>query len=159
GTASVNRDPRQVVIGAVVPTEICVMARISAWALAALLMLPMYGRAAEMCAHGQAQQPRTQQPQQPPQQDAKNGRGDQRQTPPHWWSDPQLRQQLNISDSQSKSVEEIWQKSLPDLRKLWHQLNSLEEEASKMILDGASEAAVNAQIELTENTRAQANKA
>ena len=136
------------------------MARTSALALAALLMLPIYGRAAEMCFHAQAQQARPQQAQpQAATPDAKNGRGDERQPPPHWWSDPQLRQQLAITDSQSKQVEEIWQKSLPDLRKLWHQLNALEEQASKMILEGAPEAAVTAQIEQTESTRAQANKA
>src|SRR5262249_2074964 len=115
----------QVVIGAVVPTEICVMARTSACALAVLLMLPMYAGAANMRERGQAQQARPQQAapqQQPPPQDAKNGRGDQHQRPPHWWIDAQLRQQLAITDSQSKSVEEIWQKSLPELRKLREQL-------------------------------------
>jgi Spy/CpxP family protein refolding chaperone len=133
------------------------MARISAWALAALLMLPMYAKAAEPCGRGQVQQPRPQQ--QASQPDPKNGRGDQHQPPAHWWIDPQLRQQLAITDAQSKAVEDIWQKSLPDLRKLWHQLNALEDQVSKMIQDGAPEAAVTAQIEQTENTRAQANKA
>ena len=134
------------------------MARISAWALAALLMLPMYGRAADVCERSQPQQPRPQQPSQPPQQDAKSGRGDQRQPPVHWWIDPQQRQQLGITDAQSKAVEEIWQKSLPDLRNLWHQLRTLEDQVSQMILDGAPEASVTAQIEQTERTRAQLNK-
>jgi len=133
------------------------MARISAWALAALLMLPVYGRAAEMCERGQAQQARP--PQQQAQPDAKNGPGDQgHQRPPHWWTDAQLRQQLAVTDQQSKSVEDIWQKSLPELRKLREQLVALQEQVSKMIDDGAAEAAVTAQIEQTENTRAQFNK-
>jgi Spy/CpxP family protein refolding chaperone len=140
------------------------MARISAWALAALLILPVYSRAAESaCERAQPQVPQQrgqQPPQQPPQQpDTKNGRGDQgRQPPVHWWTDPQQRQQLGITDQQSKAVEDIWQKSLPDLRNLWHQLRGLEDQASKLILDGAPEAAVTAQIEQTEKTRAQLNK-
>ena len=136
------------------------MARTSAWALAALLMLPMYAGAAE-CEHGQAQQPRTTQQQPPPpQQDAKNGRGDQGHQPrPHWWSDPQLRQQLAVTDLQSKQVEEIWQKTLPELRKYRDQLMLLDEQVSKMVQDGAPEASVIALVDQTENTRAQANKA
>jgi Spy/CpxP family protein refolding chaperone len=126
----------------------------------------MYVEAAELCEHGQAQgqQARPQQPpQQPPQptpsQDSKNGTGDQgHQRPPHWWIDAQLRQQLAITDGQSKSVEEIWQKSLPELRKLRGQLTTLQDQVSKMVDDGAVEAAVTAQIEQTENTRAQYNK-
>jgi Spy/CpxP family protein refolding chaperone len=122
----------------------------------------MYVEAAELCEHGQAQgqQARPQQPPQPtPSQDSKNGTGDQgHQRPPHWWIDAQLRQQLAITDGQSKSVEEIWQKSLPELRKLRGQLTTLQDQVSKMVDDGAVEAAVTAQIEQTENTRAQYNK-
>jgi len=134
------------------------MARTSAWALAALLILPVYGRAADLCERTQGQpQQRAQQQQQP---DPKNGRGDQgHQRPPHWWIDPERRQQLAITDAQSKQVEEIWQKSLPELRKFRDQLISLDEQVSKMVQDGAPEAAVTGLVEQTENTRAQANKA
>ena len=144
------------------------MARYSAWALAALLTLPAYSRAEEACVRGQAQPPKPQQstPQQStpqpstpqPLQDAKNGGDQGHQRPPHWWIEPQLRQQLAITDSQSKSVEEIWQKSIPELRKLRGQLMALQDQVSKMVDDGAAEAAVTAQIEQTENTRAQYNK-
>ena len=120
------------------------MARYSALALAALLSLPMYAQAAAVCERQPPQQARGQQPGQ--------------QHPPHWWIDPQLRQQLSITDAQSKQVEEIWQKSLPDLRKLRDQLNALEDQVSTMIQDGAAEASVIAQIDQTENTRAQLNK-
>jgi hypothetical protein len=125
----------------------------------------VYSRADEACVHGQApQQPKPQQstpPQSTPQpqpQDAKNGGDQGHQRPPHWWIEPQLRQQLAITDSQSKAVEEIWQKSLPELRKLRGQLMALQDQVSKMVDDGAAEAAVTAQIEQTENTRAQYNK-
>jgi len=138
------------------------MARYSALALAALLSLPMYARAEDACERQAPQQPRTQ-PQAPQAQqsqpDARGGRGDQgHQRPPHWWIDAQLRQQLAITDGQSKSIEEIWQKSLPELRKLREQLMAFQDQASKMIDDSAAEAAVTAQIEQTENTRAQYNK-
>jgi Spy/CpxP family protein refolding chaperone len=129
-------------------------------ALAALLSLPMYAQAAmsdDVCERAQAQQPQQQQQQRGQQPDSNGGRGNQHQ--PHWWIDPQLRQQLGITDAQSKAVEEIWQKSLPELRKFRDQLNALEDQVSKMIQDGAPEASVVAQIEQTENTRAQANKA
>ncbi len=144
------------------------MARCSALAVAALLSLPMYAQAApvgvstnDACERAQPQQQRGQPPvQQAPQQaDAKGGRGDQHQRPPHWWIEPQLRQQLAINDAQSKQIEDIWQKSLPDLRKLREQLIALQDQVSTMIQDGAAEASVTAQIEQTENTRAQYNKA
>lgn len=132
----------------------------AAWAFAALLILPVYAGAAETCERNQQPPQPQQQPQRGQQQDNKAGKGDQgHQRPPHWWIDAQLRQQLAITDSQSKSVEEIWQKSLPDLRKFRDQLMTLQEQVSKMILDGAPEAAVTAQIEQVENARAQFNKA
>ncbi len=134
------------------------MPRYPALAVAALLSLPVYAQAAaDVCDHGQPPQP-PQQRAQTQQPDAKGGRGDRQPPPPHWWMDPQQRQQLAITDAQSKAVEEIWQKSVPDLRNLWHQLRTLEDQVSKMILDGAPEAAVTAQIEQTEKTRAQLNQ-
>lgn len=136
------------------------MARYSALALVALLSLPMYAQAAradDVCERGQGQQqqPQQQRGQQP---DSKGGPGDQGH-PQHWWIDPQLRQQLAITDAQSKAVETIWQQSLPDLRKLRDQLIALDDQVSKMIQDGAPEASVTALVEQTENTRAQAMKA
>lgn len=128
------------------------MARYSAVALAALLMLPMYGRAEELCVPGQQQARGAQ-------TDSRGAQPDPgHKPPPKWWIDPQLRQQLAITDVQSKLIEDIWEKSLPDLRKLHQQLTAFEDQVSQMIQDGASEAAITAQIEQTENTRAQANK-
>ena len=132
------------------------MARYSALALAALLSLPMYARADDVCERAQAQQPQQQQQQRGQQPDSNGGRGNQHQ--PHWWIDPQLRQQLGITDAQSKAVEAIWQQSLPDLRKLRDQLFALDDQVSKMIQDGAPEASVTALVEQTENLRAQAMK-
>jgi Spy/CpxP family protein refolding chaperone len=114
----------------------------------------MYAQADDACerqAQPQQQQQRSQQ------QDNKGGQGDQVH-PPHWWIEPQLRQQLAITDAQSKAVETIWQQSLPDLRKLRDQLVALDDQVSKMIQDGAPEASVTALVEQTENLRAQAMK-
>jgi Spy/CpxP family protein refolding chaperone len=134
------------------------MARISVWGLAALLMLPVYAWAGDdVCERAQGQQPPQQQ--RGAQPDAKNGRGDQGQSSrPHWWSDPQLRQQLAITDSQSKSVEQVWQQSLPKLRDAWHRLDQLEKSLSQMIQDAADEPSVVAQIEKVEGTRVELNK-
>jgi Spy/CpxP family protein refolding chaperone len=115
----------------------------------------MYVQADDVCERAQApQQARSQQP------DAKSGRGDQGQPhqPPPNGGSIALRQQLGITDGQSKAVDEIWQKMLPDLRKLREQLDKLESALSNMIQDGAVESTVTAQIEQVENTRSQLNK-
>ena len=127
------------------------MAKYSALALAALLSLPTYARADDVCERQtQPQQQRGQQP------DGKNGPDPGH--PKRWWIDPELRQQFAITVAQSKAVEAIWQQSLPDLRKLRDQLVALDDQVSKMIQDGAPEASVTALVEQTENLRAQAMK-
>jgi Spy/CpxP family protein refolding chaperone len=127
------------------------------WALAALLILPAYTGAAELCERNQ---PQNRGGQGDPQRGGgKDGKPDQgHQPPPKWWIDPQLRQQLTITDSQSKAIDEIWQKSAPPLFEGWHRLDSLESTLSQMIQDGAEEAAVVAQIQKVETTRAELNK-
>jgi len=126
----------------------------------------------DVCEHQAPHQQQPSQQQQQPQQQAQqppprgqqpdnkngNGRGDSGH-PPHWWIDPQLRQQLAITDAQSKAVEEIWQKTLPDLKKFRDQLTAADDQVSKLVQDGAPEASVVALVEQAENTRAQANKA
>jgi Spy/CpxP family protein refolding chaperone len=131
------------------------MARYAAWALTALLILPVYARGSEWCERNQSPQQRASQA------DAqKNGRGDQgHQPPPKWWIDPQLRAQLGVTDAQSKAVDEVWQKSLPKLREARENLDKLEDALSQMIQDGADEPRVIAQIEKVENTRLEFNKA
>jgi Spy/CpxP family protein refolding chaperone len=130
------------------------MARHAAWALTALLILPVYGRAAESCDRNQPPQQRGSQTD--PQ---RNGKPDQgHQSPPKWWIDPQLRAQLGVTDQQSKAVDEVWQKSLPKLREARERLDGLEEALSKMIQDGADEPTVVALIEKVEATRLELNK-
>ncbi len=79
---------------------------------------------------------------------------------PKWWIDAKLRAGLGITDQQSAAVESVWSKSLPALRDARERLDTLEDALSMMTQrDGSDEAAVIAQIERVENTRADANKA
>src|SRR5215831_18481496 len=98
------------------------MARYAAWALTALLILPVYSRAGEVCIHNQPPQQRGAQGAQGAQNDA---RAQGHQPRPKWWIDPHLRQQLSITDAQSKAVDEIWQKSALRLHELRMQLDKL----------------------------------
>lgn len=132
--------------------------RQTAWALAALLLIPASGRASETCGHDQASQQRpAQQPGKPG--DKPSDQPGEHRGPKKWWSDPQLRAELNISDSQSASVEEVWQKNAPKLRDGWQLLEKQEEILSQMIRSDASETAVIAQIDKVENMRAELSKA
>jgi Spy/CpxP family protein refolding chaperone len=133
------------------------MARHLSWALIALLLTPAAAPALELCdAHvdGQA-----------PQQAGRGGRdgrgpdGERRQPPPKWWVDEPMRSELGISEQQSAAIEQVWQQTIPKLREARERLDKLEEQLSRMILDASDEAAVVAQIEKVENTRADANKA
>ena len=132
------------------------MARYISWALAAFLVVPAAGYAVELCDRSAA--------------DAQGQRGargeepgkDSRSGPPRpkpWWIDEGDRAELGITDQQSASIEQVWQKSLPKLREARDKLDNLEAVLSQMILDASDEATVVAQIERVENARSEANKA
>lgn len=136
------------------------MARPLYWAFAGLLLASApAGASTEICETAHQQQKPG--PQQPPAgrpdsnvRGERDGRGDRK----HWWIDPKLRADLGITDQQSAAVEQIWQKSLPSLREAREKLQKMDDALSKMIADGVDEAKVMAQIDLVENTRADANK-
>lgn len=138
------------------------MARNIALVVAALVLLPASGRAAEVseiavCEWAQAPQQRGGQlPSAKPDDKAKpdNQRPGR---PPKWWIDTKLRGELGITDQQSAAIEQIWQKSLPALREGRQKLDKLEEALSKLT-DGVDEAAVIAQAERVESLRAELNK-
>jgi Spy/CpxP family protein refolding chaperone len=134
--------------------------RQTAWALAALLLIPASGRASEYCGHDQAAQQRGAQ-QQPPAKpgDKSSDKPGEHRGPTKWWIDPQLRAELQITEAQSKDVEDIWQKSVPKLRDGRTLLEKQEEALSQMIRSDASETAVIAQIDKVENMRAELSKA
>jgi len=136
------------------------MARPLFWAFAGLLLASApAGASDEICDATQQQQQKAGQSQSgrtdtPGGRGDRDGRGDRK----HWWIDPKMRADLSITDQQSALVEQIWQKSLPTLREAREKLEKLDDGLSRMIADGVDEAKVIAQIELVENTRADANK-
>ena len=131
------------------------MSRHLAWGFAALLLLPIPARAERHCD------------QTPPPLAAQKGqdKGDKkpdqpapRQQPPKWWMDPALRAELGITDEQSAKIEHIWQKGLPKRTEARDLLEKLDADLTKMIVDGADESAVIAQIDKVEAARLEVNK-
>jgi len=140
------------------------MARHLPWAFALLICLSSStnGRAAEFCDTIQQRAgggPAAAKSGNDQRGDEKGGDSSGHQGPRRkWWSDPQLRAELGITDQQSKLVEQVWQKSAPKLREAWAQLEKLEEALSQMLArDDADEAAIVAQIERVEAARAEGN--
>jgi Spy/CpxP family protein refolding chaperone len=127
------------------------MVRQLSWALAALLLIPVFPVAANACEHSSdavyAQPPGGPKP------------GGQDRRPPRWWADEPERTELGITDQQSAAIEQIWQNTFPRLKDLRERLDQLEETLSQMIRDAADEAAVMAHVDKVESTRTEANKA
>ena len=70
-----------------------------------------------------------------------------------------MRAELSINNEQSAAIDVIWQKSRPQLRESWMQLEKLEDTLAEMTRDDKfDEATVIAQIEKVEQMRAEANK-
>ena len=141
------------------------MARNIAWVVAALLLVPVPGRAAGLsdtepgiCEKAQAAQQRGGNPPAGARSDKPDSKpGDKRPERAKWWIDPKLRAELGITDQQSSAVELVWQKSAPALRELREKLTKLEDALSKLT-DGTDEAAVIAQSEKVESLRAEVNR-
>jgi Spy/CpxP family protein refolding chaperone len=132
------------------------MARIYAWAFAALLMIPAAGSAAE-CARGQ--NPAARSGAQAQASHANDGRGDDHQ-PRKFWVDPALRAELGITDQQSSTIEALWKKDLQLRTDARTRLEKLETQLDQMMLDAAlDENAFMAQLEKVEAARTEANKA
>ncbi len=140
------------------------MARNIAWVAVALLLGPGSSRAvgrdvAGVCERDQAAQQRGGQAPAGARPEKKPGEADQGHPPrPKWWIDPKLRAELGVTDQQSATVEQIWQKSLPSLHEGREKLTKLEDALSKLT-DAGDEAAVVAQIDKVETLRAELNKA
>ena len=134
------------------------MARPIFWAFVGLLAFGAPAGAAELC---EAAQQRAGQaaPGKTGSKDKKDDKGPQPQGHrPRWWSDPTLRAELGITDTQSAAVEAIWQRELPKLRDTRAKLEKLEEELTRLTNDkNAEEAAVIAKIDAVETTRAEGN--
>ena len=141
------------------------MARHIAWVVALLLLVAPAVRAAGVCAGNTCERDFAhQQRSTPPGNRHGDKKGDKPGAErsgqrPKWWIDAKLRADLGITDQQSAAVEAVWHKMLPGLRDARERLDKLEEALSVMTeRDGSDEAAVIAQIDRIENTRADANK-
>src|SRR5688572_28716227 len=144
------------------------MARILGWMCAALLFAAVPARAGECDA---AQQRPGAQPHAKPdaQSHSKNDKQDKqdkkdqspagREGPKKWWIDAELRRELGITDQQSKAIEQVWQRSLAQRAETRDRLEKADAVLQKMILDGADEPAVTAQLDRVEAARMEANKA
>jgi Spy/CpxP family protein refolding chaperone len=126
------------------------MASYISWALAGVLLVTVSAEPAET-RPGQTEQHSTAR--------STEQREQTKRSPRKWWTDQPMRGELGITDQQSAAIEQIWQESIPKLREARDRLDQLETTLSQMILDASDEAAVVAQIERVENTRAEANKA
>lgn len=154
------RYPTPVNIGAGRVVNTADMARQLVWAFAALMLVSTSGRAAELCEATQ-QRAGASAAAKPKGDGEKRGERDGgHQGPKKWWIDPQLRAELAITDQQSSAVDQVWQKSLPKLRELREQLEKLEAALAAMLAnDQGDEAAIAAQIDRVEATRAEGNTA
>jgi Spy/CpxP family protein refolding chaperone len=130
------------------------MARLVAWAFAALLLVPASGVAGE-CVKGQNPAPK------PGASSGQgDGRGDQGHQPPKFWVDPKLKAELGISDQQAGLIEAIWRKDLQQRTDTRTKLDKLEAQLDQMMLDSSlDEAAIVAQIDKVEAARTEASKA
>ena len=135
------------------------MARHIASVVAALLFVAAPAgagpRDAGACERNQAAQQRAGQPP----AGHKDDKQDEQSHRPKWWIEAKERAELGITDQQSAAVELVWQKSLPALRDARERLDKAEDALSQLTQrENSDEAAVIAQIERVENTRAELNK-
>lgn len=143
------------------------MARLFGWMCAALLFAAVPARAADFCEVAQQRGGRSHSKND--KQDNKgNDKKDQPQAgregpknegPKKWWIDAELRRELGITDQQSAAIEQVWQRSLAQRAETRDRLDKADAILQKMILDGADEPTVIAQLDRVEAARMEASKA
>jgi Spy/CpxP family protein refolding chaperone len=76
-----------------------------------------------------------------------------------WWKAPESRAELGITDQQSKTIDDIFQTTRPQLKSGKDELDKLDEAVSKLIKDGSADIdAVKRHVEKLEQARAQLNQ-
>jgi len=75
-----------------------------------------------------------------------------------WWQDEGYRKELGLTAEQTTRLEEIFQKSLPGLRKQKEALDRVQAEFDRLVERG-DDAAVMEQVATVEGARAELNKA
>jgi Spy/CpxP family protein refolding chaperone len=59
-----------------------------------------------------------------------------------WWKAPETRAELNITDRQSKDIDDIFQETVPSLRAAKDDLDKLDDAVTKLIKEGTADVAV-----------------
>jgi Spy/CpxP family protein refolding chaperone len=75
-----------------------------------------------------------------------------------WWRDPQFQRDLTLTPDQSAKIDSVFQQTIPVLRQKKAELDTQEEELSRMIAANADEAAVTRQVDKVEAIRSNMNK-
>jgi Spy/CpxP family protein refolding chaperone len=76
-----------------------------------------------------------------------------------WWADEKTRQEIGLSADQAAKAEEIFQASLPRLRELKSNLDTLEAELNALIRENkADESVLAGKIDAVEQVRGEMNK-
>lgn len=75
-----------------------------------------------------------------------------------WWRDAQFQRDLTLTSDQSARIDSVFQQTIPQLRQKKADLDTQEEELSKMIAANADEASVTRQVDKVEAIRANMNK-
>jgi Spy/CpxP family protein refolding chaperone len=75
-----------------------------------------------------------------------------------WWRDPQFQKDLSLTTDQSSKIDAVFQQTIPTLRQKKAELDTQEEELSKMIAANGDEASVTRQVDKVEAIRSSMNK-
>lgn len=79
-----------------------------------------------------------------------------------WWQDENAQRKLELTADQSRRIEDIFQSVLPELRRRKRQLDSLEQELSRLVESAQEEkedTMIALQVDRVEEARAELNKA
>jgi Spy/CpxP family protein refolding chaperone len=101
--------------------------------------------AADQPAPGFHQQPAT-----PPGQTG--GRGPVQGSRNDWWNDPEIKQELRLTEDQSRRIKEIFDKREAEIRPIWDQLNRHADRLDKMTKERVADEAMYAAQVLTVET-------
>lgn len=74
-----------------------------------------------------------------------------------WWEDDQVQEELGLTREQSSRIEDIFQQSLPTLRRQKDALDGAEAEFNRLVAKGDFTATL-AQVDVVETARAALNK-
>lgn len=116
---------------------------------AVVLLTAAMAFAADPQAQGQNKRP-AEQGQQRSQQDGRRFK---------WWQDEKYQKELGLSTDQASKIDAIWESTVPEIRRIDKEFDTLNKELSRLIDTNAAEPVVYRQIDRVENRRAEIEKA